>query len=80
MIPSPTEKCRSQSAGNDYVPVYHEPHKRIDAARVSAEQVRLDDARMHAEGRYALAAKTVVQGARMDDVGLFGVAVSFPGY
>ena len=33
---------------------------------------------MHAVGRYALAAETVIQGAGMNDVGDFAVAIAFP--
>ena len=33
---------------------------------------------MHAVGRYALAAETVIQGAGVNDVGEFAVAVTFP--
>ena len=34
---------------------------------------------MHAVCRYALAAETVIQGAGVNDVGDFAVAVTFPG-
>lgn len=61
-----------------YVPVYRKPQKSTEEAGVSGLQVRLDDTRVDTVGRYASAAKTVVQGARVDDVGDFGVAVTFP--
>ena len=61
-----------------YVPAYQMPQETSHEARILRQQVRLDDTRVHAIGRYALAAKPVVQGSGVDDVGEFGVAVAFP--
>ena len=76
------EGKRREGEGNEgrekYVPIDRVLQNNAKEATVSALQVRGHDAWVHAVGRDALAAEAVVQGARVDDGGDFGVAVAFP--